>query len=179
MKRTILLRWLLLVSTFWAGTAEATTLDFTYSGLQETEGYTAVGSGSISYATGLTSIAQSDLTAFSFVETTDFQGYNPVGPPNYGTLSFALADISSFELAVSPGNVPTAFTMTATAPGPSSYENTFTVYGGSGSFVGVLGPAIAGDVTFGQSAAPEPGSAALCVLSVLLVGFAGRRRRPA
>ena len=135
-----------------------------------------MGSGAIDFADGLTTIGQSDLTGFSFAETTDFQGYDLGTPPTFGTLSFTLPDVTSFLLTLSPGNVPTGFTMTATA-GSDSLEDTFTVYGGTAPFLGVLGPAIAGPVTFVMTPAPEPGNAALCGLAASLVGFAGWRKR--
>jgi hypothetical protein len=169
---------LLCLSVLSCGIGRATTLTFAYSGGQSSIQASVLGTGSFTFATGLTSVGLADLTAFSFSQETTFLDFSLPGFVS-STFTYGLGDLTSFSLTLA-GNIPVAFTL-----------DTVQVVGSNPAFLapesfGVFDSASAGFVGFGSApdaigpvtfTTPEPSTTALLALSGLLLGGFWRARR--
>lgn len=178
-----------LVALSGAASAQITTVNFAYSGTDTNISYPAIsaGTGSFSFASGLTSVGLSDLTAFSFTTTRDI--------PTFGftsTFSYGLSDLSAFAGSFTLSGDINALSL-------RTFERSATFSNGSGSGAGFRitswstalnsGPAdvfytdslnmitnlTSGTVTV-TSVVPAPGAAVMLGLGGLI---ASRRRRAA
>jgi hypothetical protein len=162
----------LLCAAFSPHAVKATTLNFYYSGFQESIGLYGTGSGSFSFASGLTTAGLSDLTSFSFLEIQDTTRCGPChfagSIPSYIAYEFGFGDLTSFSLTLEQG-VPTKFSLET-----NNVNGEFQAFRvndlGGGFFLGEFGN-VAGLTTF----TPEPSSAVLSMLcGLLLAGCAAR-----
>jgi hypothetical protein len=157
-----------------AGRARAGMIvNFSYSGRggPDNAGLVATGTGSFSFADGLSTVGLADLTTFAFAldETA------PNTPPN--TVTFDLAHLTSFSASVGPGPTLTGLAL-ATGPVQGSDQQTWPRElavsslgpAGASTRVVILGISIfltAGDITvdsIGPVAVPEPGTLVLATL---------------
>jgi hypothetical protein len=178
---------LLLLAGIQAGKATAETLNFSFSGYQDSILFTAFGIGTFSFPDGLTHLSLSDLTSFSYTDLEVFVNLNPVGPNPPATFSnlyqFGAANLQTFSLTLD-GTMPIDFTM-ATTPQSDTIDGSLRVLGINptlppGQFFARDGGAT-GLVTFSNQApafpTPEPSSVALTVLASLCGFFAYRKWR--
>lgn len=161
--------------------AHATTLGFTFSGTDTDSsvvpsGQSVAGSGSMTFTTGLTTVGQTDLSAFSFTTT--------LPDPNGGSMTFTygLADLSSFSMTLS-GTTPMTLALGTTAltgTDPNAVNEAFTVLdlnSGGASIANVdVGTEATGTVSFaGPVSVPEPASVMLLGMGAIAL-LATRRR---
>jgi hypothetical protein len=146
--------------------ASASTVDFSYSGYQESEGYRAAGTGSLAFPDGLTSVTLPDLTAFSFSGYTNYGTYGGIWDYSYG-----LANLADFSLAVSGLSISEFALDAVRTPNNPPYDF-FVLTPSPGEFIGNTGVAVEGPITITsfEAAAPEPASFALLGLGIVAVG---------
>jgi hypothetical protein len=161
-------------------------VDFTYSGAGGF--HTTTGSGSFSFANGLTTVGLSDLTAFSFTQTEVLGGKS-------GTFDYGLSDLTSFSATLGPGPTVTALSLASDFVAQSSgglllidESLSFTGLGtnealilGNKPGVGII-TASTGTVTITSptTATPEPASLTLLGMGAAgLLGYGWRRRQRA
>jgi hypothetical protein len=177
---------LLFFAGIQAATASAETLNFSFTGYQESIDFHAYGIGTFTFPDGLTNVGLADLTSFSYTDLDVFLNTNPVGPNPPATLSyvyhFGIPDLKTFSLALN-GTTPIDFTM-ATVPQPNNYvDGSLRVLDhlyptGPDSFWAMDGGA-AGTVVFSNQApsfpAPEPSSFAFTGFALFVFLAFGRR----
>lgn len=166
-----------------AGEARAAvTVSFSYSGRggPDEAGLVATGTGSFSFADGLTTVGLADLTAFDFTLTEN--------TPNVAT--FGLTDLSSFSAEVGPGTTVTGLAL-RTGPvqgtNPETERREFGVSSlGAGDaatyfvLLGVPFEQTTGTATITPAAtAPEPSTFALAAAGGLVAAAARARGRKA
>lgn len=161
------------------GARAAMIVDFSYSGRggPDDAGLIATGTGSFSFADGLTTVGLADLLAFNFNLSEN--------TPN--TATFGLPDLASFSAEVGPGLTVTSLAL-ATDPVQGTNQQTWPREFGVSSLdpgdaatrVVILGVSLeqtTGTVTITPAAtAPEPSAVVLAALGTL-VAAAGRARR--
>ena len=97
MRRAMLAAAVLVLMAATAGRTQAGTIvNFSYSGRggPDSAGLISTGTGSFSFADGLTTVAMGDLLSFQF----DLEENSP------NTVTFGLADLTSFSATVGPVN---------------------------------------------------------------------------
>jgi hypothetical protein len=150
-----------------AGQASAGTIHFSYSG---TGLGTSMGSGSFTFADGLSTVNLSDLTAFNFSQTADFVG-------GVTTFSYGLGDLTTFTATVGTGptlsslSLDTGFVVPvpfANSSGalymPEAFQVTSLATGGASTY------SRAGTLTTGtvmKASAPEPATMSLAAVAAL------------
>jgi hypothetical protein len=164
----------------WAGTI----VSFSYFGRGAPDGnggLTSSGTGSFSFADGLSTVGMSDLSSFHF----DLEENTP------NTTIFGLTDLKSFSATVGPGPTLTSLNLDTYAtqgPDPTSYPREFTIASldppAAETHVVILDYPFfwtSGTVTITAVTVPEPSSLTLAVLGIGAVNVAGgwsRRRQP-
>lgn len=145
--------------TFLAGllslSATAETLDISWTGTKTAgELMTATGTGSITFADGLSSIALSDVTAFNLSLTLCecTPAYGAPDPPYYSEDDLTLKSITA---DVNAGQLDSLYLV-----GHSDWYGNFTIQGNAGDYTGDTDWACIGAVTLTPEV-PEPLSMAL------------------
>ena len=169
-----------------AGQARAgTTVSFSYSGNggPDNAGFFTNGTGSFSFASGLSTVGLADLKSFTFTmeEST-------TNDPDSNTITFGLADLSSFSASVDPGpNLTSLALATDPVQGSSygSYPREFTISSlnppDASTYLDFHGLSIfltSGTITTTLSV-PEPSTFILAVLGALFVAGGWSRHRKA
>jgi hypothetical protein len=186
MRRMMLAAAVLSLLAATAGQARAgTTVSFSYSGRggPDDEGFFTTGTGSLSFASGLSTVGLSDLTSFAF----SLEENNPPTPLNIA--NFGLTDLTSFSASVGPGPTLTSLALQTSAVQGSdqtTYPREFSISS--------LNPSVAfthfdlfgfpifltgGTVTITSVSVPEPSTFNLAVLGALIVAAGWSRRRKA
>jgi PEP-CTERM motif len=158
-------------------------VSFTYLGRGAPDGnggLTSNGTGSFSFADGLSTVGKSDLTSFHF----DLEENTP------NTTIFGLKDLKSFSATVGPGPTLTSLALDTYAtegPDPTSYPREFTISSleppDAETHVVIFGFPLfwtSGTITIISVTAPEPSSLTLAILGIGVVIVAGgwsRRRK--
>jgi hypothetical protein len=168
MRRSFLIASLLFVPISWAA---ADTVSFTYLGHDVTGiGGTSSGSGSFTFAGGLTTIGLGDLTSFAFSQTTNI---NIPGLPPSVTFSYILPDLVDFAASLTGGVLTSLSLHTIEVPGipsgfnPESFNVTSLAVNGAFTATGDITLQV-GTVTIGAATVPEPSS----LILFATIGFA-------
>jgi hypothetical protein len=143
-------------------------------------GLISTGTGSFSFASGLTMVGLADLASFNFT-LEDNEATNNI-------VTVGLADLTSFSASVGPGPTLTTLALATRAvqgSDPTTYPREFDVSSleppDASTYYVVLGFAIewtTGEVTITGVSVPEPSTLTMAVLGVLIVaGVRSRRRR--
>jgi PEP-CTERM motif len=161
---------------------EGTIVDFSYYGTggPGNGGLTSTGTGSFSFADDLTPVGKLDLLSFHF----DLEENTP------NTVTFGLANLTSFSATVGPGPSLTSVALDTRAVqglGPTSYPREFTISSlnppDAETHVVILGLRIfwtSGTATITAMNVPEPSSVTLAVLGVgaqIVAGGWSRHRK--
>jgi hypothetical protein len=164
----------------WAGTI----VSFSYFGRGAPDGngsLTSNGTGSFSFADGLSTVGLADLTSFHL----DLEENTP------NTTIFSLKDLKSFSATVGPGPSLTSLaldTLATQGPDPTSYPREFTISSlnppDAETHVVILGFPLfwtSGTVTITAVTAPEPSRLTLTVIGIgtVIVARGWSRRRKA
>jgi MYXO-CTERM domain-containing protein len=186
MRRVMLAAAVLSLMASTAGGARAGTIvSFSYSGRggPDDEGFFTTGTGSFSFASGLSTVGLSDLTSFAF----SLEENNPPTPLNIA--NFGLTDLTSFSASVGPGETLTSLTLQTSAVQGSdqtTYPREFSISSLNPpsafthlDFFGFSVFLTSGTVTISSVSVPEPSTFTLAVLGALIVAGGWFRRRRA
>jgi hypothetical protein len=163
--------------------AAGTIVSFSYFGRGAPDGnggLTSSGTGSFSFADGLSTVGLPDLTSFHL----DLEENTP------NTTIFGLSDLKSFSATLGPGRLLTNLaldTFATQGPDPTSYPREFTISSlnppDAETHVVVLGFPLfwtSGTITITGITVPEPSSLTLAVVGIggviVASGWARRRR---
>lgn len=164
--------------------ASATTVGFTYAGVDDDDSYvTSAGSGTISF-NGSGALTLANLTGFSFSQTTTLSDPALSGA---GTFTYGLGDVLAFAGVFNGSTFSSLSLRTRTVADPSGFlaDQSFRIRslnanGANAAFDdGGTDEATVGAVLV-TAAVPEPASWTLMIMGVGIAGAAARgRRRPA